>query len=51
MSPVQIRPAQAADELLTFNRKLGEGLQNLVKIGPIDAGVTLPNGVCHQEPS
>ena len=49
MSPVQIRPDQAVDELLTFNRKLGEGLQNLLKTGPIDAGVTPKEAVYRED--
>jgi polyhydroxyalkanoate synthase len=49
MSPVKIRPDQVADELLTFNRKLGEGLQNLVKIGPVGAGVTPKEAVYRED--
>ncbi|MFQ5936934.1 MAG: class III poly(R)-hydroxyalkanoic acid synthase subunit PhaC [Acidiferrobacterales bacterium] len=48
MLPIQIQPEQATDEILAFNRKLGAGLQNLLKIGPIDAGVT-PKEVVYRE--
>ncbi|MFQ5995346.1 MAG: class III poly(R)-hydroxyalkanoic acid synthase subunit PhaC [Acidiferrobacterales bacterium] len=48
MPPIQIRPDQAADEMLEFNSKLGKGFQNLLKIGPIDAGVT-PKEVVYRE--
>ena len=48
MQPIQIPPQQAVDEMMEFNRKLGAGLQNLLKIGPIDAGVT-PKEVVYRE--
>ncbi len=48
MLPIQIRPEQAADELMAFNRKLGDGLKNLLKIGPLDAGVT-PKELVYRE--
>lgn len=48
MFPIQIRPDQATDEMLAFNRKLGEGLHNLLKIGSIDAGVT-PKEIVYRE--
>jgi polyhydroxyalkanoate synthase len=47
--PIQIRPDKATDEILAFNRKLGEGLQNLLKIGPIDAGVTPKEAVYRED--
>ena len=48
MSPIQIRPERAAEEILEFNRKLGAGLRNLADIGPIEAGVT-PKEVVYRE--
>lgn len=48
MQPIKIPPQQAVDEMMAFNRKLGTGLQNLLKIGPIDAGVT-PKEVVYRE--
>jgi polyhydroxyalkanoate synthase len=38
--PLQIRPDQAAQEMLEFNQKLGRGLKNLVDIGEISTGAT-----------
>ncbi len=48
MLPIQIRPEQLGDEILAFNRRLGEGLKNLLKVGPIDAGVT-PKDIIYRE--
>ncbi len=48
MQPINIPPQQAVDEMMAFNRKLGTGLQNLLKIGPIDAGVT-PKEIIYRE--
>lgn len=48
MEPINIPPQQAIDEMMAFNRKLGTGLQNLLKIGPIDAGVT-PKEIVYRE--
>ncbi len=48
MSPIQIRPERAAEEILEFNRKLGAGLRNLADIGPIEAGIT-PKEVIYRE--
>lgn len=49
MQPIHIRPDQATEEMLEFNRKLGAGLQNLLKIGPIDAGVTPKEAVYRED--
>jgi polyhydroxyalkanoate synthase len=49
VQPIHIRPDQAAEEMLEFNRKLGAGLQNLLKIGPIDAGVTPKEAVYRED--
>ncbi|MGH8501102.1 MAG: class III poly(R)-hydroxyalkanoic acid synthase subunit PhaC [Gammaproteobacteria bacterium] len=48
MIPVQIRPDLAARELLEFNQKLGQGLQNLVNIDEISTGAT-PTEVIYRE--
>lgn len=40
MTPFQIRPDQAAQERLDFNRKLAQGLKNLVNIEEISTGAT-----------
>jgi polyhydroxyalkanoate synthase len=46
--PLQIRPDQAAQEMLEFNQKLGQGLQNLVSIDEISTGAT-PTEVIYRE--
>src|SRR5680860_314599 len=48
MMPVQIRPDLAAQELLEFNQKLGQGLQNLCKIDETGTGAT-PTKVIYRE--
>lgn len=48
MLPINIRPDQATKELLEFNKKLADGLENLKEIGSISTGVT-PNEVVYQE--
>lgn len=40
MSPFNIRPDQLAQEMQDYGRKLGKGVQNLMKAGEIDEGVT-----------
>jgi polyhydroxyalkanoate synthase len=49
VSPIQIRPERAAEEILEFNRKLGAGLRNLANIGPIEAGVTPKEAVYRED--
>jgi polyhydroxyalkanoate synthase subunit PhaC len=44
----QIRPDRAAQEMLEFNQKLGQGLKNLAKIDDIVVGVT-PTEVVYRE--
>lgn len=48
MTPFQIRPDQAAQEMLEFNRKLAQGLANLVNIEEISTGAT-PTEIVYQE--
>jgi polyhydroxyalkanoate synthase subunit PhaC len=40
MTPIQIRPDEALDELSSFQRKLSQGVQNLMEVGEITTGVT-----------
>ena len=40
MSPVQFRPDQVTKEMLDYAKKLGEGMEMLSKLGPIETGVT-----------
>jgi polyhydroxyalkanoate synthase len=49
MIPVQIRPAQALEELTNFSQKLGHGLQNLMEVGDIPTGVTPKEPVYHED--
>ncbi len=48
MLPITIRPDQATEEILTFNKKLAEGLENLKEIDSISSGVT-PSEIVYQE--
>ncbi len=48
MIPFQIQPDQVTNEMLEFNRKLGQGLQNLLNAGPITTGVS-PKEIIYQE--
>ena len=48
MLPITIRPDQATEEILNFNKKLAEGLENLNKIDSISTGVT-PSEIVYQE--
>ena len=48
MSPFQIRPEQAVQELLEFNQKLAEGLKTLVEIEKVEVGMT-PKEAVYQE--
>jgi polyhydroxyalkanoate synthase len=48
MLPFQIRPDQAIQEMLEFNKKLTEGLKTLTAIGKIDVGMT-PREAVYQE--
>jgi polyhydroxyalkanoate synthase subunit PhaC len=48
MTPFQIRPDQAAQEMLEFSKKLGQGLRNLVNIEEISTGAT-PTDVVYRE--
>ncbi len=49
MIPIQIRPDQALEELTNFSQKLGHGLQNLMEVGDIPAGVTPKEPVYHED--
>lgn len=40
MIPIQIRPDQAFDELITLNRKLAHGVHNMMSVKDIPTGVT-----------
>jgi polyhydroxyalkanoate synthase len=46
--PIDIRPDKLTEEMLEYSRKLGEGMQNLLKADQIDTGVT-PKDVVHRE--
>jgi polyhydroxyalkanoate synthase len=48
MPPFNIRPAQAVQELLEFNKKLADGLRTLTELGDIEVGVT-PKEAVYQE--
>jgi polyhydroxyalkanoate synthase len=48
MLPFQIRPDQAIQEMLEFNKKITEGLKTLTEIGKIDVGMT-PREAVYQE--
>ena len=48
MTPFNIRPDQAIQELVEFNRKLAEGLKNLHDMDEIETGVT-PKDVVYRE--
>ena len=48
MSPIQIRPDEALDELTKFQAKLTHGVQNLMDIDEITTGVT-PKEIIYQE--
>lgn len=48
MIPFQIRPEQAAREMIEFNQSLAKGWENLLHAGPISTGVT-PKEVIYQE--
>lgn len=48
MSPIQIRPDEALDELTRFQSKLTHGAQNLMDVGEITTGVT-PKEVIYEE--
>ncbi len=48
MLPITIRPDQATEEILNFNKKLAEGLENLKGIDSISTGVT-PFEIVYQE--
>lgn len=48
MIPLQIRSDRAAQEMLEFSRKLGQGLKNLVNIDEISTGAT-PTEVVYRE--
>jgi len=48
MTPIQIRPDEALDELSSFQRKLTHGVQNLMEVGEITTGVT-PKEVIYEE--
>jgi polyhydroxyalkanoate synthase subunit PhaC len=48
MSPIQIRPDEALNELTTFQTKLARGIQNLMDTGEITTGVT-PKEVIYEE--
>lgn len=49
MTPIQIRPDQALEELSTFSQKLGHGLQNLMEVGEIPTGVTRKEPVYQED--
>ena len=40
MQPFEINPERLAQEFFDFNRKLGQGIHNLLEAEPIDTGVT-----------
>ncbi|MCB1877889.1 MAG: class III poly(R)-hydroxyalkanoic acid synthase subunit PhaC [Chromatiales bacterium] len=40
MLPIDIRPDQVVNEVLEFNKKIGEGMQNLLKSKEIETGVS-----------
>ncbi len=40
MSPVQFRPDHITQEMLDYAKKLGEGMETLSNLGPIETGVT-----------
>lgn len=40
MSPVKLRPDHLTHEMLDYAKKLGEGMETLSKLGPIETGVT-----------
>ena len=44
----QLRPDALAEEMADYSRKLGEGINNLIKAGEIDTGVT-PREAVYQE--
>ncbi len=48
MHPFQVRPDKAVQDMLEFNKKLGEGLQVLSSIKQIDVGCT-PKEVIYRE--
>ncbi|HSM28357.1 MAG TPA: alpha/beta fold hydrolase, partial [Thioalkalivibrio sp.] len=48
MSPIQIRPDEALDELTTFQNKLTHGIQNLMDAEEITTGVT-PKEAIYEE--
>lgn len=49
MLPFQIRPDQAIQEMLEFNKKLTDGLKTLTEIGEIDVGVTPREAVYRED--
>ena len=49
MFPLQIRPDQAVQEAVDFNRKLAHGLENLRDIGEIETGVTPKEAIYRED--
>ena len=45
----QIRPDKLAEEVVDYSRKLGEGVENLLKAGEIDTGVTPKTAVYKED--
>ncbi len=48
MTPIQIRPDEALDELSGFQNKLTHGVQNLMEVGEVSTGAT-PREVIYDE--
>ena len=48
MFPIDIRPDKLTEEMLDYNRKLGEGIENLMNADKIDTGVT-PKAAVYKE--
>ncbi|NKN33908.1 class III poly(R)-hydroxyalkanoic acid synthase subunit PhaC [Marichromatium bheemlicum] len=49
MIPIDIRPDKLTQEMLDYNRKLGQGMENLVSAGEIDTGVTPKEAVYRED--
>jgi polyhydroxyalkanoate synthase len=49
MMPFSIRPDQAVQELVEFNRKLAEGLKNLYDMDEIETGVTPKDAIYRED--
>ncbi|MCG6872660.1 MAG: class III poly(R)-hydroxyalkanoic acid synthase subunit PhaC [Gammaproteobacteria bacterium] len=48
MFPIDVRPDRAVEELLEFNRKLGEGFKSLQDMGELESGVS-PREAVYEE--